>query len=102
MESWSGKFAAPWEPLPSDQAAAVLAEIERELTPGHTLHGIVLHAIAHSCRADEVLFQLKDGRVAEVHLTWSRQREKPPWPTHRSYASLHEWQQAMIRELKID
>jgi hypothetical protein len=102
MEFRSGTFAAPWEPLPSDQAGSFQAEIERELTPGHLLHGVVLHAIAHSRRADEVLFQLEDGRVAEVHLTWSRQYERPPWPVHQIYSSLNEWQQVMIRDRKVD
>ena len=96
MESLSRGFLAPWEALPSDRAASFQAEIERELSPEHPLHGVALHAIAHSRRADDALFQLEDGRVAEVHLTWSRKGERAPWPTHCIYTSLDAWRQQVM------
>lgn len=68
-----------------------------ELSPGHPLHYVNLKALARSVRADDVLFQLDDGRVCEAHLTWSRSAELPPWPQHRAFSSLEDWvRQVMV------
>jgi hypothetical protein len=42
-----------------------------------------------------VLFQVADGsgKVAEVHLTWARVAECPPWPGSGLYDSLVDWEQ---------
>ena len=84
-------FSGPWEQLPPDRAAAFEAEIQRELSPEHQLHGVTLSALACSHRADDVLFRLEDDRVVDVHLTWSRKTESPPWPSHDIYPSLDAW-----------
>jgi hypothetical protein len=84
-------FLAPWESTPPDQAAAFLGELRKEISPGHELCGVSLHAIARSTRSDDVLFALDDGRVADVHLTWRRGAELPPLPIHRVYDSLDQW-----------
>ena len=81
----------PWEEFGPGQADAFLLELSRELSPGHPLHGVQLDPIGHSRAADDVLFAAHDGRVAEVHLTWSRRAEQPPWPMHRFYSNLDEW-----------
>ena len=40
---------------------------------------------------------LEDGRVVEVHLTWSGRAQQPPWPGHQVYETLDDWvQQVMI------
>ena len=96
MESLSRGFLAPWEPLPPDRATAFQSELERELSAGHPLHGVAVHAVARSRRGDDALFQLEDGRVADVHLTWSSKGERIPWPTHHIYTSLDEWQRHVM------
>jgi hypothetical protein len=96
MGALSPGFLPPWEPLLPDQADAFQSELERELSAGHPLHGVALQAIARSRRADDALFQLENGCVADVHLTWSRKSERAPWPTHRVYSSLEEWQQHVM------
>jgi hypothetical protein len=96
MEPLSIPFLNPWAPLPSNRAAAFEAEIQRELSPEHPLHGITLSAIAHSQRADDALFRLDDDRVVGVHLTWSGKTEPPPWPTHNIYPSLDAWREHVM------
>jgi hypothetical protein len=97
MDSSSFSFLEPWRALPPERAEALLRELQIELSPGHPLHGIQLAGIAVSRHADDVLFRLQDGRVAQVHLTWRRGVEKNPWPSHRIYASFEEWaQQVMV------
>ena len=94
----SFSFSQPWRELSQEQADAVLREIRRELSPGHPLHGANLTPIAKSGLTDDVLLQLDDGRVADVHLTWTGCAEGSPWPRHRVFASLEEWvQQVMVR-----
>ena len=80
-----------WEVLSADQAESFVRELNTEIAPQHPLYGIVEHAIARSRRADDALFQISDGRVASVHLTWTQTLEQPPWPRHRIFESLDEW-----------
>ncbi|MFJ4672786.1 hypothetical protein [Kitasatospora purpeofusca] len=74
----------------SPRASAVEGELSREITTGHTLHGIELMPWLECGACDEVLVRLDDenartgrGRyqVAVVHLAWSRPPEPPPWPS---------------------
>jgi hypothetical protein len=71
-------------------AAAFLRELQ------HPWYGTKLTAIAHSRAADDVLFRIEDGGVADVHLTWSGQVEQTPWPDHDVYASVEEWVQRVM------
>jgi hypothetical protein len=87
----------PWGELTSSQAEAFLREIRTELSTGHSLHGVNLKVIARSVQADEVLFQLDDGRVCQVHLTWRGSAEQPPWPGHRIFSTLEDW----VREVMV-
>jgi len=102
MELLSPSFPEPWEQLPADRAAAFEAEIQRELSPEHPLHGVTLSALACSHRADEVLFRLHDDRVVDVHLTWSRTTESPPWPSHDIYPSLGAWREHVMLPVHAD
>ncbi|MZD10191.1 hypothetical protein GTW43_34695 [Streptomyces sp. SID5785] len=83
------------QPLPDDPAhlpppwwtphagmPEVERELQRELTPGHPLHGATVAAVARCGACDDVLFQV-EGRPfawALVHLTWTRREEHAPWP----------------------
>jgi hypothetical protein len=57
------------------------AELLRELSAGHVLHGADLRVIARAVPQHEVVVETADGRVALVHVTWSGRAESPPWPT---------------------
>jgi hypothetical protein len=75
-----------------DQVAAGLdAELRRELRRRHPLYGRACIAIAKREANDDVLFALGAEEVAVVHLTWSRKRERPPWPTTTFYASFDDF-----------
>jgi hypothetical protein len=81
---------APWFDLrwrwgTETQRAAMLAELCREASPGHALHGTNPVAVAKCSHCDDVAFEQGDGKYAVVHLTWSRREERPPWP-RASYA----------------
>lgn len=57
-------------------------ELRRELGKRHVLFGIAVSAVA-TCNGhcDDVLFALKDGRFAIVHLSYpGNAPDQPPWP----------------------
>lgn len=70
------------------------AELARETWPGHPLYQTNAKLIARRFDCDDALYQLEDGGVAIVHLTWIQSQESDPrWPETRIYGSLHAWEQ---------
>jgi hypothetical protein len=65
-------------------------ELAREVCPQHVLHGRKVVLIARCDGTDDVLFQLEDGSVAQVHLTWCRETD-PRWPGTVVYPDLAAW-----------
>lgn len=91
------EFLEPWYDFLPGQGDAFLQELKREVSPGHPLDGLRLVPLGHSGAADDALFEAEDGRVFEVHLTFSRHIEPPPWPRCRAYPNANEWiQQVML------
>jgi hypothetical protein len=65
----------------SSSATALLAELRREVGPGHVLGGRNAKPVARCTGCDDVVFRLlDDDTFAIVHLTWSGRPEAPPWP----------------------
>jgi hypothetical protein len=86
----------PWCRLLDDrQRLRLEEEIIREVSSGHPLAGLALRVIAKRDDGDDALLTLdesENGRVAEVHLTWSGKMEPDPrWPMTTIYESLGEW-----------
>ena len=91
----------PFSPIEhSEDKPAFEAELRRELKPGHPLFGLSLAAIGRRYDQDDVLFELLDGsgRVAEVHLTWAGDKEKPPWPGTAVFDNFAAWAEAVSGE----
>lgn len=67
-------------------------QLELEISPDHCMFGLPVKIIARG-DGDDALFEILDGsgRVADVHLTWSKSSERLPWPSTTIYASLSEW-----------
>ncbi len=63
-----------------EEAERLRAELLREVSPDHPLHGLDLRVIARGIPQDEVLVETADERVALVHMTWSGRADSPPWP----------------------
>ncbi|MCO6043129.1 hypothetical protein NG895_04360 [Aeoliella sp. ICT_H6.2] len=77
------EFLEPWHPC-SD--ACFEDELRRELCVGHVLHGLDAIVVARRHDMDDFLFELSDGRFANVHLTWSSE-SNPAWPSTEIYDS---------------
>ena len=91
------QWLAPWEPvrapMDEDYLTGWETELARETGPGHPLYRTPAKLIARRFDCDDALFELEDGRVALVHLTWiQRQESDPRWPATQIYASLEEWE----------
>ena len=88
------EFLLPWY---RDERPEVLLELQRELSPGHALHGKALKILARCGASDDYLFAADDGTglLAKVHLTWSQRPETPPWPKAEMFSSVSAWMEAM-------
>jgi hypothetical protein len=73
-------------------------ELASEMGVGHVLEGVSAIPIARADGSDDYLFQLEDGRVAWVHLTFANRPERPPWPGTQVFESLAAWRKAVIDE----
>src|SRR5688500_3538290 len=90
------EWLVPWHSLGADpgRTANLERELQSELSAGHLLFDVPVKALASRQDRDDVLFALQDGtgRVAVVHLTWTRSPpERPPWPSASIFPSLESW-----------
>lgn len=80
----------PWRPVEAGEGLG--GRLALETPPGHVLFGQTVRTIARREDADDVLFGLADGRVAQVHLTWSATPGTDPrFPATTIYLSLPDW-----------
>jgi hypothetical protein len=95
------KWLEPWEAVRNSMDEVYLvgweSELMRETGPEHPLYQANAKLIARRFDCDDALFQLDDGRVALVHLTWSGKRERDPrCPDTVMYESLEAWEQSSL------
>ena len=86
-------WLAPWYGVNNEaERRGLEAELLQEIGDAHALAGKSVTLLARRGDMDDALYLLHDGRVAEVNLTWARQREaNPSWPDTAIYASLEDW-----------
>ena len=95
------EWLEPWVPIQRpDEREALQAVLHSELSASHPLFGLSVVALARRYDQDDVLFELSDGRVAEVHLTWSHKPERDSaWPRTTIFSSAAVWAERTIRPL---
>ena len=87
------KWPAGWKPLPLPDgwvglAGSAEAELAREVSSGHPLHGAICRAVGfNGDDPNEFLFATDRpaAPLAFVHLTWQAERD-PGWPFAEVYA----------------
>ncbi len=87
------EWLEPWAPIerPAERIAFE-TELQREIGATHKLFGLSVVALARRQDEDDVLFEIDDGRFAEVHLTWRKDREPDArWPHTTIYESASAW-----------
>jgi hypothetical protein len=81
----------PWQGPDTTSAQSLLEEAVIEIAEEHPLNGRLRMLLARTSASDHALFELDDGKVAKVHLTWSRKPERLPWPSHTIFSNVEEW-----------
>lgn len=80
-----------WLPITdATEQKALNEELVCEAPQGHLLYGQKPEVVARRVQRDDFLFQLQDGRIAQVHLTWRIEKD-PFWPFTTIYASRDAW-----------
>lgn len=98
------EWLEPWRRVSDEQQRLNLeAELEKEICEGHVLSGLPRHVLAKRDDQDDVLVSLENGengRVAEVHLTWSSSKEMDTrWPRTLLFNSIGEWRIARMKSM---
>lgn len=84
-----------WYAVTDEHTRKILEdELRKEVGPEHPLWNKRLQLIARRDGSDDALFSFDDGRIAEVHLTWTGKPECHPWPGTRIFAGLDQWRAA--------
>lgn len=67
-------------------------QLALEISPGHEMFELPIRLIGRGL-GDDALFEILDGsgRVAVVHLTWSKPRERLPRPITVFYTGMENW-----------
>ena len=86
------ELLTPWQPphLPS----CIEAELRKETGPEHPLYEKTATALAVARDRDDVLFRVEEPgspQYAVVHLTWSQDWERHPWPETQFFETLDLW-----------
>lgn len=80
-----------WSTANQDQSFhdTLLRQLRLEVQAGHVIFGLPARIIGRG-NGDDALFEILDGtgRVAVVHLVWSKGPQVPPWPSTTIFASL--------------
>ncbi len=97
-------WLVPWYPVEDPaERGSLQAEFIRKMSKDHVLTGASLTVIARRLDRDDVLFALSDGRVAIVHLTYSRERERlPDFPRTWLYETLDRFVEEAMRPAHRD
>jgi hypothetical protein len=93
----------PWQALSNSGSREGLAqELHREMGAQHVLSGVCVGAVGKRQDCDDVLFEMLDGtgRLAVVHLTYSKGRERDPlWPSAEIF---RDWEDFVLRRMQPD
>ncbi|SDH01268.1 hypothetical protein SAMN05216338_1004283 [Bradyrhizobium sp. Rc2d] len=88
-------WTAPWYAVIDKHVCKAWEdELRKEIGPEHPLWNCGLRLIARRDDRDDAIFLVGDGRVAEVHLTWSGKPERSPWPRTAIFANMGQWRAA--------
>jgi len=83
-------FPYGWQTPSAQECASLEQELARETSVRHVLYKKKVSLIARRHDQDEVLFQLDDGRVAQVHLKWNREPD-PDYPWTEIFETFEKW-----------
>lgn len=84
-----------WQPITDEAvASSLVAELLKEVRPGHCLFQQTVKAVARRHDCDDVLFLTNNPAcpLAAVHLTWRGSTEPDPaWPATTFFTGWDDW-----------
>ena len=89
------EFFEPWQRCADSR---FVDELRREMPPGHALQNSDVTIVARRNDRDDFLYSINDGtgRMAEVHLTWSKSSEtNQVSPRTMIYENIESWLETM-------
>jgi hypothetical protein len=86
------RFTEPWHAIEEAHGRKFVEELRRELSPGHSLFGQPIVAVARRFDRDDVLFRVGHSpeHYAVVHLTFQRE-DSLKWPNTKIFESLDQF-----------
>jgi hypothetical protein len=97
MSDEAGSILEPWYSPNLPEKKALHNQLCVELGNGHSLSELETVIVAKSVSGDDVLVRFDDGRLAQVHLTWSKTADPAgKWPKYRIFASMAEWRNEVM------
>ncbi len=87
-------WLSPWYPIDDPAICRGLEDqLRHEISDRHVLAHQTVRLIARREDTDDALFALEGGRIAEVHMTWSKSKEQDPrWPVTAVFETLAAWE----------
>ncbi|APR82041.1 Hypothetical protein A7982_07390 [Minicystis rosea] len=78
-----------WNLIRGNDRRHIARELDREIPPGHVLHGVRITPLARHEARDDVLVRAGGAPMPLylVHLTW-RQETDPAWPAAHPFQSM--------------
>jgi hypothetical protein len=96
-------FLEPWGQVTGTRAEFLERRAAKELAPDHALYQKLRAAVAITGASDDVLFELADGRFAQVHLTYTKTPpERPGFPRYRIFETLYDWMTEVMIEDHVE
>ncbi len=89
----SNRLPAGWSPCTREEGLALAAQLEKEVNPGHPLHGRACVAVAKFERCERVLYFSEglDTPLAAVQLSWQVPRGPDVFPWTEWFSSVDDW-----------
>ena len=84
-----------WRDVVGTERERLTAQILRDLAPAHLLSGRVFTLIGRRDDQDDMLIQLDDARVGEMHLTWAKKGDAK-FPGAIVYETFDAWRTAQF------
>lgn len=83
-------YQEPWSDIneyPSEHKLALKAELNKELSEGHSLSGLDFEVLDKREDRDDILVSTQNGYFV-VQLTWSGKNESEPFPFTEGFESM--------------
>ncbi|MET0183638.1 MAG: hypothetical protein ABW199_12210 [Caulobacterales bacterium] len=79
-----------WRNVSGPESIELAQQLRREMSSSHILHDAQFMVIARRDDQDDVLLELADGRLAELHMTWAASND-PKLPGALLFDDLEDW-----------